>query len=337
MLNKLFGGKKRNSAAKGRTNPSPSRHGRPKYGSFCMPERSDNPPLGHHGPLKSVSFSMPERSDNSPLGHHGPAKSVSFSMPERSDNPPLGHYGPAKSVSFSMPERSGNPLLGRHGPPRSVSFSMPERSNNPPLGHHGPPKSASFSMPERSDNNHPRGHHTSDKSTLFTSGRSSAALKIIHAGGKAEYYYMATPAYRILDKYPSFILAKPDVFKKPWDSVVHKDEILIPGQKYYVVPQCTLKKLRKRIKKSSQDSSKSQYTSIIKNKSSSDKNKARDNHHVSFFGIDCKQDSSCSVLLEINKENEEVNHEKILNDPQRNRTSRNVITWQPTLTVINEK
>ncbi|TMW80899.1 hypothetical protein EJD97_013900 [Solanum chilense] len=364
MLNKLFGGKKRTSAAEGRTNPSPGRHGRPKYASFCMPEWLDNPPLGRVGPPKSISFSMPERSNNPPLGRHGPANLTSFSTLERSDNPPLGRNSPAKLTSFSMPERSDNPpldrhgprepasvpgqsdnsTLGRHGPPKSASFSVPGRLNNPPLDRHGPrepafvpgrldnstlcrhghPKSASFSVPGRSE---------------IRSSSSSSALKIIHVGGVAEYYYMATPASRILNNYPSFILAKPEVFRKPWDSVVHKDEILIPGQKYYLIPKCTLKKLRRRIKKnnhsfisqSSQDSTKSQHIiSIIKTKTSSDKNNTR-NRRVRFFGIDCNQDSSCSVSLEmINKENEEEHCGKI-------KANRNVSTWKPTLAMINEK
>ncbi|OIS96464.1 hypothetical protein A4A49_05012 [Nicotiana attenuata] len=281
-------------------------------------ERRTNPTLGHPGRPKSASLSMQERGNPS-LGRHGPSKSALFFVLERS-NPSLNHHGPPKSISFSVQERF-NPSLGRHGSSESASFSVLARSN-PPLGHHGLPKSASFSVLERSDVR-------------------SSALKIIHAGGIVEYYYMATPAARILDKYPSFILARPDVFRKPWDSVVHKDDILIPGQKYYVVPQRTLKKLRRRIKKnngiintnlsfisqSSQDSTNAQH-SIIKTKSSSDKTKAR-NRRVRFFGIDCKQDS-CSVPLE-SKEN----YGKSLNNQQRR--VRNVLTWQPTLTVINEK
>ncbi|KAK6774322.1 hypothetical protein RDI58_029561 [Solanum bulbocastanum] len=320
MLNKLFGGKKRTSAAEGRTNPSPGCHGQPKYASFCMPERSNNPPLGCAGQHKSISFSMPERSDNPPLGRHSPAKFTSFSMSERSDNPPLSSHFPPELTSFSVPGRLNNPPLDRHGP-REPAF-VPGRLDNSTLSRHGPPKSASFSVPRWSEIR-----------------SAAAALKIIHVGGVAEYYYMATPASRILEKYPSFILAKPEVFRKPWDSLVHKDEILIPGQKYYVVPQRTLKKLRRRIKKnnhsfisqSSQDSTKSKHIiSIIKTKTSNDKNNAR-NRRVRFFGIDCNQDSSCSVSLEmINMENEEEHHGKI-------RANRNVATWKPTLAMINEK
>ncbi|KAK4727481.1 hypothetical protein R3W88_032398 [Solanum pinnatisectum] len=221
MLNKLFGGKKRTLAAEGRTNPSPGCHGRPKYASFCMPERSNNPPLGRASQHKSISFSMPERSDNPPLGRHSPAKLTSISMPKQSDNPPLSSHFPPESALFSVPGRLNNPPLDRHSP-REPAF-VPGRSDNSTLGRHGPPKSASFSVPRWSEIR-----------------SAAAALKIIHVGGVAEYYYMATPASRILEKYPSFILAKPEVFRKPWDSLVHKDEILIPGQKYYVVPQLSL-------------------------------------------------------------------------------------------------
>jgi hypothetical protein len=72
----------------------------------------------------------------------------------------------------------------------------------------------------------------------------SSAMKIIHAGGRIECYYMATPAARILEKYPSHYLAKPEVFRRPWDSVVRREKILIPGQKFLLVPRHTVKKLR---------------------------------------------------------------------------------------------
>nr|XP_009777119.1 PREDICTED: uncharacterized protein LOC104226757 isoform X1 [Nicotiana sylvestris] len=315
MLNKLFGIKKQNTVAERRIDPSLGHPGRPKSALFSELERS-NLSLGRHGPSKFTSFSMPERS-NPPFNHHSPPKSASFSVLKRS-NPSLRRHDPSKSISFSVLELS-NPPLGCHGPCKSATFSVLERPN-PPLGRHDPPESVSFSVLERSK-------------------ILSSVLKIIHAGGIVEYYYMATPAARILEKYPSFILARPDVFRKPWDSVVHKDEILIPGQKYYVVPQRTLKKLRRRIKKysgiintnnlsfisqSAQDSTKAQH-SIIKTKSSGDKTKAL-NRRVRFFGIDCKQDS-CSVSLE-SKENREEDHGE---------RTRNVLTWQPTLTVINEK
>ncbi|KAL8087956.1 hypothetical protein AgCh_037920 [Apium graveolens] len=82
----------------------------------------------------------------------------------------------------------------------------------------------------------------------------SSALKIIHAGGRTDYYFMAIPASRVMEKYPSFILAKPEVFRRPWDSVVRPEEMLVPGQKFFVVPIRTVKKLKRRIRKPIKDS-----------------------------------------------------------------------------------
>jgi len=67
----------------------------------------------------------------------------------------------------------------------------------------------------------------------------SAVLKIVHAGGNVECYYMAITAARIMEKYPKVLLARPEVFRRPWDSVVRPDEILTPGQKFFIVPRRT--------------------------------------------------------------------------------------------------
>ncbi|MCD9643991.1 hypothetical protein HAX54_031905 [Datura stramonium] len=113
----------------------------------------------------------------------------------------------------------GSPLGGQDGLGR------------PPRGHHSstPPKLTSFSPGQNSRSSSSRAAtvrplycgRDGSRITLRPAGPRSAksvspraetaavALKIIHAGGVAEYYYMATPAARILEKYPSFILARP--------------------------------------------------------------------------------------------------------------------------------
>lgn len=52
-----------------------------------------------------------------------------------------------------------------------------------------------------------------------------AALKIVHARGMVESYYMALLAVNFIDRYPSFVLARPEVCQQPWDSVVLPEEI----------------------------------------------------------------------------------------------------------------
>lgn len=78
----------------------------------------------------------------------------------------------------------------------------------------------------------------------------SMPLRIVHAGGFVERYYMAVPAVGIMEKYPRAVLARPDVFRRPWDSLVQPEEILTPGEKVYVVPRRTVKNLRRRIRRS---------------------------------------------------------------------------------------
>jgi hypothetical protein len=98
----------------------------------------------------------------------------------------------------------------------------------------------------------------------------SSAMKIIHAGGRIECYYMATPAARILEKYPSHYLAKPEVFRRPWDSVVRREKILIPGQKFLLVPRHTVKKLRRKIRQPSKELSSVSSASRASNDTSVD-------------------------------------------------------------------
>lgn len=131
----------------------------------------------------------------------------------------------------------------------------------------------------------------------------SSVLKIVHAGGFVERYYMAIPAAEVMKKYPSFLLTKPEVFKRPWESVVQPDEILTPGGKYFVVPRSTVKKLRRRIRRPSKEvsakssESKSSKDVLKRNEvqqgetsyaSSGGRMKSAAKKHVTFSGIDVK-------------------------------------------------
>lgn len=79
-------------------------------------------------------------------------------------------------------------------------------------------------------------------------------LRIVHAGGSVECYYMAVPASAIMEKHQKCVLARPDVFHRPWQPLVRPEDILTPGDKYYVVPRGTLRKLRKRMRRPSSES-----------------------------------------------------------------------------------
>ncbi|TYH63960.1 hypothetical protein ES332_D07G233200v1 [Gossypium tomentosum] len=118
----------------------------------------------------------------------------------------------------------------------------------------------------------------------------TSALKIVHPGGVVECYYMAIPAVNIMKNYPSSVLARPEVFRRPWDSLVRSHEILTPGQKFYVVPRHTVRKLRRRIRKTSGEVSVSQSSIDVSKYGSSSKQLSRKNNgtkkHVRFAGVD---------------------------------------------------
>lgn len=197
----------------------------------------------------------------------------------------------------------------------------------------------------------------------------SSALKIIHAGGKVEYYYMAVPAARIIEKYPSFTLARPDIFRQPWDSVVRPEEILIPGQKYFIVPNPTVRKLKRRIRKPSGENLMMTTNSFVSESftdvsaeivsqendgfssnsfppeksctsclSSDTKAKAKTEARVRFIGIYSKHDSGSGSLEKKRSTKVDVKDKKakVTQPSERKRRVRSLMTWQPSLTVIDE-
>ncbi|KAF9688231.1 hypothetical protein SADUNF_Sadunf02G0175700 [Salix dunnii] len=215
----------------------------------------------------------------------------------------------------------------------------------------------------RSDHPKPANPTTPEKLEI-----ASSALKIIHAGGRVECYYMATPAARILEKYPSHALAKPEVFRRPWNSVVRPEKILTPGQKFLLVPHHTVKKLRRKIRKPtstdtsidmvsrrnnndvssrslfsesdisthvSWDSSRS-FRSALRKKTCVKK-------HVRFAGIDVKHKVGYTSA-DSEKKGDKVDHDNSLKSSSttvsrsngQNRRPRNSAAWRPLLTMISE-
>lgn len=71
-------------------------------------------------------------------------------------------------------------------------------------------------------------------------------VRIIHAGGRQELYKTAIPASRLMEKYPGMCVARPEVFKKPQESILSAEEQLLPGQKYFIVPCTTVQKVKRR-------------------------------------------------------------------------------------------
>lgn len=68
-------------------------------------------------------------------------------------------------------------------------------------------------------------------------------VKIVHPGGHVELHDRPITASDVISRNPKCCLAYPNVFKQPW-AIVEPETILIPGQKFYVVPLTTVRKLQ---------------------------------------------------------------------------------------------
>ncbi|KAG2370982.1 hypothetical protein LR48_Vigan05g224500 [Vigna angularis] len=68
-------------------------------------------------------------------------------------------------------------------------------------------------------------------------------LHIVHRGGYVELHDRPVTAAEIMCRYPRCCVTYPNVFQQPW-AVVEPDAKLVLGQKYYVVPLSTIRKLQ---------------------------------------------------------------------------------------------
>ncbi|CAK9169747.1 unnamed protein product [Ilex paraguariensis] len=69
-------------------------------------------------------------------------------------------------------------------------------------------------------------------------------VKIVHPGGHIELHNRPVHAAEILLRNPRCCVTLPNVFQQPW-AVVAPDTTLMPGQKFYLVPTGTIRKLQK--------------------------------------------------------------------------------------------
>lgn len=81
-------------------------------------------------------------------------------------------------------------------------------------------------------------------SWLCTNNTKNLLVKIVHPGGHVELHDRPIMAAEIMHRNPKCIVAHPNVFKQPW-AVVAPDTMLSLGQKFYVVPVSTIRKLRR--------------------------------------------------------------------------------------------
>ncbi|ESW25782.1 hypothetical protein PHAVU_003G065000 [Phaseolus vulgaris] len=72
-------------------------------------------------------------------------------------------------------------------------------------------------------------------------------VRITHAGGHQELYRHAVPASKLMTKYPGMCVARPEVFKVPHQSVLWREEVLVPGHKYILISIRDVEKLKRKL------------------------------------------------------------------------------------------
>ncbi|XVE89178.1 hypothetical protein DITRI_Ditri19aG0129700 [Diplodiscus trichospermus] len=79
---------------------------------------------------------------------------------------------------------------------------------------------------------------------ICTKSTKNMFVKIVHPGGHVELHDRPILAAEIFHRNPRCVVAHPHVFQQPWAIVAPETE-LMPGQKFYVVPISTIRKLQR--------------------------------------------------------------------------------------------
>ncbi|KAF0901810.1 hypothetical protein E2562_006444 [Oryza meyeriana var. granulata] len=91
-------------------------------------------------------------------------------------------------------------------------------------------------------------------SCLFCSRKAMARgkfVKLVFPGGHVELLDRPVMAAEVMARHPRFCVARPDVFREPASAVASPDAVLALGDKYYVVPKSTVRRLLKHASSSS--------------------------------------------------------------------------------------
>lgn len=89
-----------------------------------------------------------------------------------------------------------------------------------------------------------KGSSSSSSSPQFSSRSKDFVVTITHAGGQQEVYRHAVPASKLMTKYPGMCVARPEVFKVPHQSVLWREDLLLPGHKYILISFKAVEKLK---------------------------------------------------------------------------------------------
>ncbi|XVF74834.1 hypothetical protein PTKIN_Ptkin13bG0142600 [Pterospermum kingtungense] len=79
---------------------------------------------------------------------------------------------------------------------------------------------------------------------ICTKSTKNMFVKIVYPGGHVELHEMPILAADIIVRNPRCVVAHPHVFRQPW-AIVAPETVLMPGNKFYVVPVNTIRKLQR--------------------------------------------------------------------------------------------
>ncbi|XVF86357.1 hypothetical protein PTKIN_Ptkin18bG0033100 [Pterospermum kingtungense] len=118
-------------------------------------------------------------------------------------------------------------------------------------------------------------------SWICSKSSSNMFVKIVHPGGHVELHDRPILAAEIIYRNPRCVVAHPHVFKQPWAIVKPETELML-GQKFYVVPVSTIRKLQRVSKKCSTNSLIAQ-TPLSKSQKSEEKDPDSDDSSICWF------------------------------------------------------
>jgi hypothetical protein len=84
------------------------------------------------------------------------------------------------------------------------------------------------------------------KDHQFSSKSKDFVVRIARGAGQQDVYNHAVPVYMLMTKYPGMCVASPDVFKSPHQSVLWKEDLLLPGHKYILISFKDVDKLKRK-------------------------------------------------------------------------------------------
>lgn len=80
-------------------------------------------------------------------------------------------------------------------------------------------------------------------SWICTNNSKTMLLRIVYPGGRVELHDRPVTAAEIMCRNPRCCVAHPFIFQQPW-AIVEPDTMLMLGQKFYIVPISTIRKLQ---------------------------------------------------------------------------------------------